>query len=495
MFDIRLVKNGEQTVFDRHLPVFNWPYPFDTEDRVLADIKLAYRTQMQAAPGRRAVYIHIPFCQTICSFCPFSRDVYESEEELDVYLDALIEEMQIKRRLLARFGVDAIFIGGGTPSLLTPRQLDRLGKAIVEHFDLTNLKEFTCEIEVKSINERKLAILHDIGVNRISFGAQTFSQRHRSLFRLDATTTQIIDAAAMLNSRFSYTNCDLLYGMAGQTTEEVQEDLSSIANLRTTSIDVYPINNLSASTGMHRSIKNSGRRYLSAAERLTMRAQLERALRAMGYAPISGYGFARAARSYGTAEDPVQHSPKFLYHDLIYGHHDDEIVAYGSSAVSRLHGYNIYNCFSRSKYTQALLSEHCLPQLCFGESPAPERGIVSFPFRGELSKARVPWNHVPEETLAALQQLVEAKLVLDRGSTYVLSHMGWLFYVNLMYYLMPGTAKAWLSKRIEQSEKRGRRCGDSSLAEFTPYSKSAEWVGFEQIAQGFGADANRVVQH
>jgi coproporphyrinogen III oxidase-like Fe-S oxidoreductase len=467
MFDIRLVRNGDSVTFDRHLPIFNWQYPFNAENRFTADVTRAYRIPA-TAPRRRAVYIHIPFCQTICSFCPFSRDVFRSEDELDVYLDALIAEMQMKRTLLGRFRVDAMFIGGGTPSLLNPRQMERLGEAVAEHFDLDALTEFTCEIEVKSIDERKVAILRDIGVNRISFGVQTFSKRYRSLFRLDASIDQIIDASAMLNGSFGYTNCDLLYGMAGQTRDEVQEDLLSITSLNTTSVDIYPINNLSASNGMHRSIRESSQHYLSAAERVRFRALLERALRDMGYAPISGYGFARAEKINTCADDPVQHSPKFLYHDLVYGHHDDEIIGYGSSALSRLRDYNVHNFSNRARYVRALLGERRLPQLCFGEIASPERGIVSFPFRGELKKAKVPWNFVPEDTLIALQDLVEAKLVVDKGDTYVLSHLGWLFYVNAMFYLMPRAGKEWISRKIEQSESRGRRCGDPSLADFQP---------------------------
>lgn len=465
MFDIRLIRDGDNVLFDRHLPIFNWPYPFDAEDCFTADPTYAYRNP-PTAPRRRAVYVHIPFCETICGFCPFSKELYRSEEELDIYLDALICEMRIKRALLGRFRVDAIFIGGGTPSLLNLAQIERLGDAVAEHFELDASTEFTCEIEVKSIDKRKVATLRDVGVNRVSFGAQTFSKRYRKLFGLDASPNQIIDASAMVRASIDYTNCDLLYGMAGQTRDEVEEDLLSVTSLNTTSIDVYPINNLSASNSVHRSIRNSGQRYLAATERMHFRALLERALRGMGYAPISGYGFARAENLDKCADDPVQHSPKFVYHDLVYGHHDDEIIGYGSSAFSRVGHYNVHNYNSRTRYVRALLGDRRLPQLCFGEIGSPERGIVSFPFRGELKKSQVPWNSVPEETLIALQDLVEAKMVVDRGDTYVLSYLGWLFYVNAMFYLMPRAGKEWISRKIEELEGRGRRCGDPSLFDF-----------------------------
>jgi oxygen-independent coproporphyrinogen-3 oxidase len=465
MFNVELTSGIDGPPFNRHLPIFNWPYPFDTDNDFVADSTLAYRNRDTVASRRRAVYIHIPFCSTICNFCPFSRDVYRSEEDTDTYLNALILEMELKHRLMGRFPVDAIFVGGGTPSLLSPRQIERLGAAIEKYFSVETLKEFTFEVEVKSVAEKTLATLHDIGVNRISFGAQTFSRRYRSLFHMDATIEQVVDAAAMINSRFEYTNTDLLYGMAGQTRDEVEEDMLSIVELGTTTIDVYPINNLSASNNMHRAIGKAGLDYLSAAERMSFRRLLTERLRELQYAPISGYGFARIRNDTVKSLDPVQHQPKFLYHDLVYGHHDDEIVGYGSSAFSRLPGYNFYNFSNRKSYVRTLLGDRSLPQLCYGEIASPERGIVSFPFRGTLDKSRVPWNRVPEETLIALQDLVEANLVLDENDKYILTENGWHYYVNLMYYLMPAAGKQWVSSEILRLESLGRRCGDSSLSE------------------------------
>src|SRR5262249_11407177 len=158
------------------------------------------------AASRRAVYIHIPFCDTICNFCPFQKEKYQSEDTIDEYVEALIAEMDMKRAFLGRCKVDAIFIGGGTPSVLTPRQLELLGEALSRNYDLRSLNEFTCEVEVKSVSLEKLQTMRDIGVNRISFGAQTFSDQYRELMALDATRKQIVEAALLLNSIFSYTN-------------------------------------------------------------------------------------------------------------------------------------------------------------------------------------------------------------------------------------------------------------------------------------------------
>jgi oxygen-independent coproporphyrinogen-3 oxidase len=231
--------------------------------------------------------------------------------------------MDLKNKYLGRCNVDAIFVGGGTPSLLSPRQMELHGQAIYKNFDLQSTTEFSFEVEVKSVSRDKFQTMRDIGVNRVSFGAQTFSEKYRALFSLDASQKQIIDAAALLNSMFPYTNTDLLYGMAGQDREQLCDDLTAALSLQTTTIDVYPINNLTAPQSIHRAMARAGLGFLPATTRFQFRIYLDQILRECGYGAISGYSYAIAEKSCPDAFGPVQHSPKFLYHDMFYGHDDD----------------------------------------------------------------------------------------------------------------------------------------------------------------------------
>ena len=136
MFTLRLLPTQPVIKFNKQLPISNWAYPFHRdEDRnpdQLAPYSIAKRTEIQ----RRAIYIHIPFCETICNFCPFHRDKYKSRLEIDQYLRALVAEMDLKRNYIGYYKVNAIFVGGGTPSLLSPPQIEFLGEAIARNFDL-----------------------------------------------------------------------------------------------------------------------------------------------------------------------------------------------------------------------------------------------------------------------------------------------------------------------------------------------------------------------
>jgi oxygen-independent coproporphyrinogen-3 oxidase len=484
MFDLRMLPERPLVKFNRQLPIFNWHYPFHDEEHRLADPYAPLRKGEQGAARRRAVYIHIPFCDTICNFCLFQKTKQQSVADVGDYLKALVAEFELKGRFLGAYQVDAIFVGGGTPSVLDPEHIEFLGLAIRENFDLRNLKEFTFEVEVKSATPEKLAALKNIGVNRVSFGAQTFSPKYRTLFSLDARLDQIQEAARLITSMFAYTNVDILYGIAGQNEDELHQDAEAALDLQTTTIDFYPINNLAAPRLMHRALNRSGLTYLPASIRFQYRRKLDKLLRSRGYAPINGYG-------YGLAEGPsrggvVQHAPKFLYHDLVYGYHDDEIVGYGCSAISQIMNFNLVNDADRAGYARRLLREKTLPHQAYGPVPAPERGIVLFPFRGFADKSRIPWERLSDDTWIALQEAIDAGLVLERTDRYELSAVGWLFYVNLMYYLMPESGKKWVSNLIENRLADGRACGDtdlSRLANECEDDSAGAWLpGADQLA-------------
>jgi oxygen-independent coproporphyrinogen-3 oxidase len=465
MLDLRILPNQPLIKFNHLLPVFNWHYPFHHPGDLIEDRCVPFLAPKDTEVRRRAIYIHVPFCETICNFCPFDRYRHKSPSEVDEYVNALFAEMDLKRNFLGRPRVDAIFVGGGTPSLLSPRQIELLGEAIARNFDLGCLKEFSFEVEVKSVSQDKLQAMRGIGVNRISFGAQTFSEKYRALLSLDASRKQIMDAAAMLNSIFSYTNVDLLYGMAGQDINELHDDLTAAVRLQTTTIDVYPLNNLSASPAMHRQIAEAGLDFLPATARIQFRIYIKQFFHDHGYAAINGYSYAMADEACHNAADPVQLSRKFLYHDILYGYHDDEIIGYGSSALSQIPGFNLYNFRNRQAYVREVLANTALPHRSFGPLTAPERGIVFFPYRGVLDKSTIAWDEVPVETLSALQATLKAGLVIDRGDRYELTEAGWLFYVNLMYYFMSRSGKLCLSDIIEQQKRKGRRCGNTDLTE------------------------------
>lgn len=459
MFELNLVPRDGQIGFDRQLPFFNWYYPFDTRPDPILSPVLPFLEFERQPTQRSAAYFHVPFCDTICSFCPFTRGRYSRAQEIQSYVDALVAEIEIKRSLIGRAAVDVVFVGGGTPSVLSPAQIEMLGEAINTHLDTSKTVEFTFELEAKSVTREKLEAMQRIGVNRISYGAQTFSAVHRELFSLDATLDQVRNTAEMANEMFTYTNVDMIFGMAGQTPEDLSHDVQEALSLNTTTIDFYPLNNLAAQVRMHKRVLTSGLQHLSASQRMRYRLDIDRLLRQQGYRPINGYSY---SRSEGSHQGLIQHHPKFQYHDIIYGYHDEALLGYGASALTQLPGYNVYNHADRDEYNSRVRAG-TLPWEACGAGDTGEKGIVTFPYRGILEKSRIPWESVASETLTALDQALEAGLITNEKDSYLVTERGWLFYVNLMYYLMPSKGKQWVSDRIATQSSAGRVCEQTEL--------------------------------
>src|ERR1700741_2372501 len=459
LFDLQLVARDGLFTFNRQLPFFNWDYPFDAHPDSILNPVLPFLEFERHPAQRSAAYFHVPFCDTICSFCPFTRGKYNREQEVQNYVEALVDEIELKRSLIGRTAVNVIFVGGGTPSVLTPTQIELLGEALHTHLDTENVVEFTFELEAKSVTREKLEAMRRIGVNRVSFGAQTFSTLHRKLFSLDATIGQLRNTAAMANDMFAYTNVDMIYGMAGQRPEDLSHDISEALDLETTTIDFYPLNNLAAQVRMHKQVHTLGLRHLSASQRMQYRRDIDQQLRAHGYHAINGYGY---SRSEGLNQEPIQNRPRFQYHDIIYGYHDDAMLGYGASALTQVPGYNVYNHPDRDEYVSRVRAG-AIPWEACGLGDCYEKGVVTFPYRGTLDKSRIPWERVPDETLAALEQAVTAGLIIAENDAYKVTASGWLFYVNLMYYLMPSKGKRWVSDRIAAQMGNGRECEETEL--------------------------------
>jgi coproporphyrinogen III oxidase-like Fe-S oxidoreductase len=461
VFDVGLRPGDDEHRFTRQLPVFNWFYPFDrgtAEPNTLA----ALAANDWSAIRRIAVYFHIPFCDTICSFCPFVRGHYKTDQDIEAYLEALLREIQLKHPYVGALSADSMFIGGGTPSVLSPEQIVRLGSYIDTYFDTSKITEFAVEVEVKSVTYEKLLAFRRIGVNRISFGAQTFAERYRAAFALDATVSQIARVAEWANDLFPYTNVDIIYGIAGQDLDDVLSDADQAIELGTTSIDFYPLNNLSAQIRMHRALDSAGMQRPTAAQRLNHRRMLREHMLSRNYARINGYGYARRR---GRSNDMIERKPKFLYHDILYGYGNDAVIGYGASAVTQIPGYNMYNAASRTRYRDILVDQSSLPCTAYRTAGSPGKGVVTFPYRGSLEKSMVPWDSVSSEVLASLDELLRAGLMTETNMTFEVSETGWLYYVNMMYCLMPKDDKQWISEQIASLVAAGRECESTALVE------------------------------
>lgn len=180
----------------------------------------------------KALYIHIPFCDHICSYCDFAK-VYYREEFVEKYLNCLKKELDTLPHHIMR----TIYIGGGTPSALSLDQLETL-LTMVDPFVGEYTLEYTIEVNPESATLDKLESMYKHGVNRLSVGVQTFN--NTLLKRIERYHTSDIAKEVVRNAKaigFKHISLDFMYGLPGQTLEDVKEDLNTALLL--------PINHLS----------------------------------------------------------------------------------------------------------------------------------------------------------------------------------------------------------------------------------------------------------
>lgn len=182
------------------------------------------------------LYVHLPFCHTICHYCDFVKFVYH-KDWIKPYIKGLKQD-------LAFFNVptslNTIYIGGGTPTVLTYRELKSLLDLLAPY--TTNLKEYTIEANIESITPKKLELMKEYGVTRLSIGVQsTNDERLLSLNRQHNYAA--IKRKINLVKKMGFTNfsVDLIYGLPGQDVEELKKDVANILKLNPPHIATYDL--------------------------------------------------------------------------------------------------------------------------------------------------------------------------------------------------------------------------------------------------------------
>ncbi len=191
-----------------------------------------------------SLYIGIPFCPSICLYCSFgSHPLKQWEKRVDEYLDALIHELDFCANAFSDKKLQSIYIGGGTPTTLTPEQSDRLLKAVTTRFDLSHVLEFTVEAgRPDTITPEKLAVIRKYPVTRISVNPQTMNQKTLELIGRKHTVEEVCDVFYTARELgFDNINMDLIIGLPGEGYPEVSHTLDRIRELGPDSLTVHSL--------------------------------------------------------------------------------------------------------------------------------------------------------------------------------------------------------------------------------------------------------------
>ena len=184
-----------------------------------------------------SLYIHIPFCSHKCLFCSFAIAVSQTHRA-DDYLNQLEMEAKSYQGSL----LETVYVGGGTPSLLSQGQLQRLMGIIKNKFSLQRDCEITIEANPESIDENKATTIKSLGFNRISLGMQSLDDRYLKFLGRRHSAAQAQQAYALLRKvGFDNINLDLMYGFPSQTEQELEADVRAIASLGSEHLSLYTL--------------------------------------------------------------------------------------------------------------------------------------------------------------------------------------------------------------------------------------------------------------
>ncbi|HSE15931.1 MAG TPA: radical SAM family heme chaperone HemW [Pyrinomonadaceae bacterium] len=183
------------------------------------------------------LYVHIPFCSSRCSYCDFATGLYQTELA-ERYVRGLVHE--IRSSQYAGETVDTIYFGGGTPSLLAPSQLERILATLHDRFKLAADAEITLEINPGSATPEKLCAFRGLGINRASFGAQTFDDAELAkLGRSHSAADALRTFADLRDAGFANVSFDLIAGLPGQTLEGWQRNIKQALELAPEHLSFY----------------------------------------------------------------------------------------------------------------------------------------------------------------------------------------------------------------------------------------------------------------
>lgn len=271
-----------------------------------------------------ALYVHIPFCKHICSYCDFCK-VFYHEKWAWQYLEALAYEIQQKD---LKQDYQTIYIGGGTPTTLTYEQLQYL-------FDLLKLfayqaQEYSIEINPETMNHEKLALCLQNGVNRLSVGVQTFQDDLlKKIGRVHTSSQAKAFIQEAQNMDFQDINIDLMYGLPDQTLEDVYQDMETLNQLNVGHVSYY-----SLILEDHTILKNINYQPLDDEEDAKWYEIIRQQLQQYGYKQYEVSNFYRFKPS---------------LHNLVYWHYQD-YDGIGVSAHSLKNGHRLENTKSLTRY-------------------------------------------------------------------------------------------------------------------------------------------------
>lgn len=309
----------------------------------------------QVAQTEQAIslYVHIPFCQDICYYCACNKIVTRDRSLADTYLHYLLKEAQlIKQTLGKKKVVKQLHLGGGTPTYLDSGQLTQLIFQLSHYFELLDSddREYSIEIDPRTINKDSLALLKGLGFNRLSFGVQDFdSAVQKAVNRINSYSDVKHLVATAKDFGFNSINVDLIYGLPKQSEQSLSDTLDKVIALDVERIAFYNYAHLPERFKSQRAIDRL--QLPSAAEKLNFLQLIGEKLSQANYHYIGMDHFVKPEDSLAIAQRQGRLQRNFQGYSTS---HSPFLIAMGMSSISNGQDYFAQNYKRLEPYYQAL---------------------------------------------------------------------------------------------------------------------------------------------
>jgi len=307
-----------------------------------------------------SAYFHIPFCETKCVYCDFYSIADRSSKSN--FVELICKEIDLKIKAhpeLIGCNLKTIFFGGGTPSLLSPKELSSIISQIKKYFTIDKNVEFTLECNPGTVSVEKLSGYRELGVNRLSFGVQSFNEDElRWLSRIHNADDARNAIKLAQKAGFDNVSLDLMFALPGQTMEKLSFSLDEALTLGTDHISAYNLT-VEEGTPLNRMVKlgQVGEMAQEEAAELFEFVQTKLSDAGFGQYEISNYAMSPEKRA---------------KHNLVYWNGFADYVSFGPSAHEFLGGMRTWNISSLDQYGQ-MINENKLPRINSEKLPLEKR--------------------------------------------------------------------------------------------------------------------------
>ncbi|WP_416548654.1 oxygen-independent coproporphyrinogen III oxidase [Limnohabitans sp. DCL3] len=380
-----------------------------------------------------SVYVHIPFCESLCYYCACNKIITKHQERAASYLDYLSQEVALYAQHLGRGQtVSQLHLGGGTPTFLSDDQLRQLMAMLGHQFSFVPGGEYSVEVDPRTVDENRLAVLAQLGFNRLSFGVQDFDPDvQKAVHRIQPAEQvfQLVDAARRLG--FESINVDLIYGLPLQTPDSFDRTLDQVKRLRPDRIALYAYAHLPERFKPQRRIRVE--QLPSPEGKVAMLARSLDTLSEAGYVYIGMDHFALPQDSLAVAKRQGRLHRNFQGYST---QADCDLMALGVSSIGRVGSTYSQNAKTMDEYC-ALLDQGRFPVvrgLNLSRDDLIRRAVImalmcqgSLEFEAINLAWLIDFKTVFAAEMAQLQTMQAQGLVTLQDSGIRVTDMGWFF--------------------------------------------------------------------